>query len=178
MIELDFLKLKYVFIKSAIFVLLFSILHFIYDLAPIVPFAVIGGVSESVFQHLKLAFYAYLFLLPIEYVLLRKSIENKPSFLYTRLLITLFIPWTELIIWYIAPAIVGAELPLAIELTYSFIVVYIMGILGGILEQSLYGVDFKRNARIVIVLLLGVAIFIFTVFTFVDPWIDVFMLPP
>ena len=93
-------------------------------------------------------------------------------------MITLFIPWTELIIWYIAPAIVGAELPLAIELTYSFIVVYIMGILGGILEQSLYGVDFKRNARIVIVLLLGVAIFIFTVFTFVDPWIDVFMLPP
>lgn len=177
MIELDFLKQKYVFIKSAIFLLLFSILHFIYELSPIIPFAVIGGVSESVFQHLKLAFYAYLFLIPIEYVLLRKNIENKSSFLYIRLLIALFIPWVEFIIWYMAPAIVGAELPLAIELTWAFIVVYIMGLVGGIFEQSLYGVTFKRNARIVLFLLLGVTIFIFTVFSFVDPWIDVFILP-
>ncbi len=173
---MDFLKFKYVFIKSGIFLLLFSLLHFIYELAPIIPFAVIGGVSESVFQHLKLAFWAYLFLLPIEYALFRKNIENKPSFFYSRLLITLLIPWMEFILWYIAPATVG-ELPLALELAYSFIILYIMGILGGILEQDLYGTEFKNKARFVILLLLGVTIFIFTIFSFKDPWIDVFFLP-
>ena len=173
---MDFLKLKYVFIKSGIFLLFFSILHFIYELAPIIPFAVIGGVNESVFQHMKLAFYAYLFLLPLEYGLFRKKIENKNSFMYSRLLVTLIIPWMELLIWYIVPAVTHVE-PLWVELTYSFIVLYIMGILGGLLEQDIYDMEYKRNTRMIILTLLGISIFIFTVFTFTMPYLDVFAIP-
>ncbi|NVM53065.1 MAG: hypothetical protein HWN66_05135 [Candidatus Helarchaeota archaeon] len=174
---MDFLKFKYVLIKSGIFLLLFSILHFIYEWIPIIPFAVIGGTNESVFQHLKLAFYAYLFLIPIEYLLFRKNIEHHSSFIYSRLLVTFIIPGMELILWYSVPSLVGEITPLALELIYSMIILYIMGIFGGIIEQNMYGTEFKTNIQLVIIILLGAAIYFFTIFTFTDPFLDVFAIP-
>lgn len=83
----------------------------------------------------------------------------------------------ELILWYSVPSLVGEITPLALELIYSMIILYIMGIFGGIIEQNMYGTEFKTNIQLVIIILLGAAIYFFTIFTFTDPFLDVFAIP-
>ncbi len=177
MIELDFLRYKFLLIKGGIFVLLFTLLHFIYNWFPNVFFAVIGGTNESVFSHLKLAFFAYLFLIPIEYLLVRKNIENGAGFLYPRLLLASFIPGMELILWYSIPSIVGEITPLALELVYSMIVLFIMAVIAGIVEQNMYGSEIRKSLRIAIFALLIASIYFFTIFSFTSPFLDVFAIP-
>lgn len=171
---MDFRKSNYVFIKSGICFVFFLALHFLYDLMPIYPFAVIGCATETVFQHLKLSFFAFLFVLPVEYTWFNKTIEDKPNFVYSHLLVTFFIPWIQFVLWYICPAIVGELRPFWVELVYSSIIFYIMGVIGAVICQTLYGVRFNRNARVAIGILIVTSIFIFTAFSFKKPYVDVF----
>lgn len=59
--------------KALIYLVLFSVLHFVFDLTDwsfLRPFC---GVDESVFQHLKMAFWAYLLATLVEYRLIKKK---------------------------------------------------------------------------------------------------------
>ena len=50
-------------------------------------------------------------------------------------------------------------------------------ILGSILDKNLEKVEFNLSAKIIIIGLVIISTFIFMWFSFVDPWIDVFMQP-
>jgi hypothetical protein len=165
---------KWVLVKSVIFLLVFSLLHYIHELIPIFPFAIIGGVSESVFQHIKIAYFSYIFTVLIEMGIFRKKIDNIRNFWDIRLITILLIPWLEFILWYVGPAF-GELHSLAVELTFSFVVLYLMGIFAGMIEIS-STLTLGRMGRTALVVLNAVAIFIFAVYSFKDPYIDVFLL--
>ncbi len=170
-------KIGYIILKSLIFTGLFSILHFLYTLSPNPFFQAISGKDESVFQHWKMGFFAYLILIGFDYLIIRKKVENRNSFVFSRFTTTLLIPWIIFVIWYLAPAFIGAPLSFGWELTWALIVVFITGILGSILDKNLEKVEFNLSAKIIIIGLVIISTFIFIWFSFVNPWIDVFMEP-
>ncbi len=169
---------KYYIWKGLVFLGIFSIVHFIYDLLPYAPVLIIGAPDESVFSHMKMAFWTYIIVFGIEYTYFRKGIENKQGFVLARLISTILAPWLEVLIWYIVPAIVKAEIPLPLELTWAFIALFVMVLIIGGLEREWQKGTYSRYATISIFVLLGLSLFFFTVFTFEKPWIDIFYIPP
>ena len=171
-------KSTYYFIKSLVFLGFFSLVHFIYELWPNGFTLFIGAADESVFGHTKMAFYAWLLVFIIELAVFmpRKLIENKKPFVLSRLFVATLLPWFEMLVWYIEPAIAKADTPLSIELTWSLAVVYIIGLLGGGIERKLQKIDFDMYSMIVVLALFVLSIIFFTVFTWEKPWIDYFYL--
>ena len=170
-------KTGYILLKSLIFLVIFAILHYLYTLSPNPFFQAISGKDESVFQHLKMGFFAYLFLIGIDYLLSRKRIDKSSSFIFSRLLATILIPWLIFIIWYLVPAFVGSELPLAYELVWALSVVFIIGIFASIIDNNTEKIMYSLSAKIIISVLIVISTFIFIWFSFKLPWIDVFTLP-
>ncbi len=172
-------KVSYYFIKSLVFLGFFSLVHFIYELAPNPVTLFIGAADESVFAHAKMAFFSWLFASVVEFALFLRSsyVENKWSFVISRLLVAVIAPWIEVLVWYVVPAIVKTELPLYLELSWALAVVYIIGILGGAVERTVQRSKFDTYTMVVILVLVGLSIFFFTMFTWEKPWIDFFYLP-
>ena len=170
-------EIGYIALKTLIFVILFSILHFLYSLNENPFFRAIAGKDESVFQHLKMGFFSYLLLIIFDYLLVRKKIENRESFLYSRLLSSLLVPWMIFIIWYLAPAIIGLPLSLPWELTWAFFVVIVVGILASLFDKNIEKISFNKSVKIIIIGLIIISIFLFILFSFNNPWIDVFVEP-
>lgn len=176
--ELIWKKVGYIALKTFIFVAFYAILHFLYtDLSANPFFRAIAGTDESVFQHMKIGFFAYLITIGFDFLIIRKKIESKESFLFSRLLSNLLVPWLIFIIWYIVPAIVGKELTLAAELTWAMVVVIFIGIIVSFLDENTEKIAYNLPIKIIIGVLIAVSILIFVWFSFELPWIDVFVLP-
>ena len=162
-----------VFIKSIIFLIIFSILHFGYDLTHwsfLKPFC---GVDESVFQHLKMAFWAYFFSSIIEYFVLKK----KSGFWYSRLLSTIILPWFIFLIWYLVPAFFGKLTSSTIDLIWAIFTSYASAVIAGIFEKNLEKTSLDLSFKIVIFTLFIISAILYILFTFKLPWIDLFVNP-
>jgi hydrogenase/urease accessory protein HupE len=75
------------------------------------------------------------------------------------------------------PAIVRSPLSIGLELPWAFIVVYLMGLILGLIEIETITISFKRTTIVVLLILIGLSLIFFTAFTFEKPWIDVFTAP-
>ena len=62
--------------KIIIFQVVFLILHYLYDWFPCQVTQIFSGTNESVFQHMKIGFYSYLVVAFIEFLLIRKNIQD------------------------------------------------------------------------------------------------------
>lgn len=167
---------SYIIIKALLFMGVFSLVHFIHDFIPIPIILIIGANDESVFSHMKMAFWSWLILSLFEYIFLRKLIKRK-NFIISRAIITISIPYLEILVYYIVVFAAREELPLALELTWAFSTVFIIGAMGRILENDLEEIEFKMKATVLIIILLGLSLFFFTVFTYAKPWLDIFYIP-
>jgi len=67
---------KYIYIRGLILLGIFIILHYAYDFFPNVVFQIFSGINESVFQHMKIAFYSYIILTIIEFFVFKKKITD------------------------------------------------------------------------------------------------------
>ena len=172
-----FYSTKYLFIKPAIFLLIFALIHFIHKLIPSTVTLIIGANDESVFSHLKMAFWSCLFMILFEIVFFKKYLDNMTRFVASRLISAILAPWIEIVIWFIAPALLHNPLPLEYELVWAFFVVYLIGMFLAIIERDMIKIQFSTSALVVICALIGMTLFFFTVFTFEKPWIDIFALP-
>ncbi|MEO0101705.1 MAG: DUF6512 family protein [candidate division WOR-3 bacterium] len=162
------------YIKSLLYLGIFGLLHFGYDLTHwnfLIPFS---GINESVFQHLKMAFWAYLFSSGIEYLLVKRKLNNLGSFWYPRLLATIMVPWFILLIWYLVPALFGKVESLTIELGWSILATYLSGIAGVMMEKSVEKGTITAGFKITILVLFFISAFFYISFTYQLPWIDLF----
>ena len=150
------------------------ILHYSYDFLPILPLKIISGINESFFQHIKIVFFTYLIVNLVEYLIRRKDIENRKSFVLTRLFSTTILPWFVFIIWFIAPAYYGPIGNVAFEILYANIALLISGFCALIIEQTMDGIPYQSLARIVIIALFVISLSLYVIFTFKLPWTDVF----
>jgi len=170
-----------IYLKSFIFLLIFSILHFGYEITGwkfLIPFC---GINESVFQHLKMGFWAYLLLIIlIEYPVLKrknKKIISLPNFWYSRLLSLIIMPWVLLIVWYLLPAIYGKVKIELFEALWSIGVTYLSSLFVEYIEKDTEKTEFNLTSRYIILFLVFVLAFLFIRFTYKLPWIDLFINP-
>jgi hypothetical protein len=153
--------------------IMFAALHFAYELVPIFPFKVIAGISESNFQHMKLAFFAYLFTSILEYFFVRKSLASVESFVYSRFFATTLLPWMMISIWYMQAVFFGPML-LTIELIYSTIIVLIATGCAIIVERAIENKPLTAPFKGLIIGLFLIAFIEYAVFSFKLPWLDLF----
>ncbi len=166
-----------IFLKPLLYLVLFSTLHFGYDLTGwsfLTPFC---GIDESIFQHLKMAFWAYLLTNLIEFFIVKQKTKNTSSFWYPRFLSAVFVPWIIFLIWYLMPAIFGRLQSNLIEVFWAISVTYISGIFGVSIERSIEQTKISKTFRIVIISLLIISAFLYIKFTYTLPWVDMFVNP-
>ncbi|GAB4324808.1 MAG: hypothetical protein Kow0069_30530 [Promethearchaeota archaeon] len=158
--------------KTLVFLGFYSLLHFLYELVPVLPVALIAGTNESVFTHMKLAFYAYLF----TSIIFLNSDNNGTTpqvAAFTSSLVPLFL----LAVWYLVPLFVGEIHPLGVELAYSFVVLAVNSFMVGSIEQQLKGAELQRGLKYAAAFLFVCSIIFYTGFTFTSPFIDLFEIP-
>ncbi|MGC8971694.1 MAG: DUF6512 family protein [bacterium] len=165
-----------IYLKAIIYLLIFGLLHFGYESTGLQFLKPICGTDESVFQHLKMGFFAYLFASLIEYGIIRRRLRGN-NFWYSRALATVFIPWAIFLIWYLAPAIWGKFSTITAELSWALIVSYISGVVGGIIEKNTEKTRPSLGFKLTISMLFVVSILLFVWFTYKLPWIDLFVDP-
>ncbi len=163
--------LVYEIVGTIFIIFLGSALHFTYDLSgKLATVGAFSAVNESVWEHLKLAFWPSLIWLLIEYLPLRKLTNN---FLTAKTVGTCIMVALIPIVFYSYTSIVGGSV-FVIDIT-TFIVAVVLG------QIASYAL-FKKNQfsrysgtlALVILVALGIA---FVVFTFYPPNLPIFQDP-
>lgn len=163
--------LIYEIVGTLFIVFLGSALHFTYELSgKLVIVGALSAVNESVWEHLKLAFWPSFIWLLIEYLPLKKLTNN---FLMSKTLGTCLMVVLIPIVFYSYTSITGRSI-FAIDIT-TFIVAVIVG---QIMSFNLFKrKQFSRIAdkvALVMLVVLGIA---FVIFTFYPPQIPIFQDP-
>ena len=122
--------------------------------------ALLGEGISAIYPHMKMLFYAYLFVSLIDYFINRKKINLKP-FLYARMLILSSAPWMIIAMYFSLEAI-GVPLPGRTELVWGIIMTLIGIYLCIRLEAPFEGMQLGNAARAMIILA-----FVGTVLTYV-----------
>lgn len=168
--------------RGIIFLAFYALLHFLYDWAPNVFFQAIAGINESVFEHMKIGFFAFLMFIGVDYLIHYlingKKMENKTSFVFSRLIGLILIGWLLMFIWYMIPAIHNQEASsLAIELSLSMIVTFISGMTAMAIADNFGKFEFRLSFKLIIIALVVILVIFYVVFSFITPWLDVFVDP-
>ena len=158
----------YEIIGMLFIIFLGSALHFTYELSgKLTIVATFSAMNESVWEHLKLAFWPSLIWLLIEYLALKKQTNN---FLTAKTLGTYLMVVMIPIIFYLYTSITGKSI-FAIDIT-SFIVAVVVGqIVSYKLLKKNQLPRITDKVAIVILVVLGIA---FIVFTFYPPHLPIF----
>jgi hypothetical protein len=138
----------------------------------------ISGTSEAVFQHLKIAFFAYILLNIIEYLIYKKSIEQKQRYLFSRLFSTLILPLAIGIFFFTAPAYYGKFQTIPAEIIFANIALLSASFCTIVIEDHFEKIAPSKIFQVVILILFLIMLSIFIIFSFKDPWFDVFAIPP
>lgn len=165
-------------VKVLIVQVAFLLLHFLYDWAPGPVTAIFSGTNESIYQHMKVAFFAYLFVSLLEYLLVRKRLAAPARFLHARALTAVFFPLL-VIPWYYTSAAYFVRIEsLFLEILFANVATILNSISGVLLEQHLEKVAFSRGLKWCAAALFLITLSEFIIFTYRLPWLDVFANPP
>ena len=167
---------NYIFIKSAMYLAIFLILHYLFKWVPNTIVSLFSAINESVYQHMKIAFLAYIILMLIEFVIFRKKISDKQNFVFSHLLSAVLIPFFTLVLFLIGAMFYG-ERHFVVEIIYAISIAYLSGLSINILEQEFHKVQFSMRFKIFLLIIIIIMITEFTIFTFNLPWHDVFADP-
>ncbi|HDG68361.1 MAG TPA: hypothetical protein ENG11_04365 [candidate division Zixibacteria bacterium] len=164
-----------VWVKGIVFLAAFVVFHFAYELTGwgfLKPFC---GVNESVYQHLKMAFWGYLATDAVEYLLGRR----KPSgnFWFAGLAGATMAPYLVMLFWYLGPAFFGRFGSLAGDLLWAIFATYTGGMSAIVLEDSLAKTTPTKTAKAFVIAAAVVSAFSFIWFTYKLPWVDLFIDP-
>lgn len=153
-----------------IFISLFgSLLHFLFEISGnFYPVGAISAVNESVWEHLKMAYWPLVFFMPIQYLSLRGKINN---YFLANMIAVFIIPTIIVVTFYSYTPFTGKNV-LAIDLTSFFIGILV----GEYLSYRILILDEKKPIFSIIgaigIIILGV---MFVVFTYFPPHIFLFL---
>lgn len=156
---------------------LFLLLHFSYEILPNLLFKIIGEEGETTFFHMKMLFFAYVFVTLAELAVRRKRLGPIGDFLSGRALIAVAYPWLTITLWFAAEA-GGIAMPnLAVELVYANVMT-VLGIYVALrLEEVLDDRAFRPSMRALSALLFAAATLSYVAFSLKAP-MPFFTTPP
>jgi len=166
------------YIKGWLFWVVFMLLYFVYKFFPCTPLMAICGICESCFQHFKAAYFSWIIISLLEFLYMRRSVQDRQVFLYSRMATATILPWFIFILWYLGVAIFGRLPSIALEILYANIITIIVGIFADIFEQGVSRITYPRELKTIILVLFFASLVLYLVFTFGNlPWADVFIEP-
>ncbi len=171
-------KWKHLLLKALFVQIVFLLLHFSYDWFPNLFTRIFSGTSESVFQHMKIAFYSYGLVSLIEFLIFRKVLKDPLNFGITRMASTVFYCWPLFILFFTPPAYYGKYPSDIYEIISANIILYATSLIAGIFELELSRIKLSKEFRIVVIGLTLIFLSILIIYSFKDPWFDVFAIPP
>lgn len=165
-------------VKIILIHLIFMLFHYLYDWYPNDFIAIISGINESVYQHMKIGFFAYLSFVLIEFLLTRKHISIFSSYAYSRLFSATYLPLVMMVIYLSGPLVFGQFKSVIYEVFFANIALLATSfttlVIENQIEKSIPGYLF----RFVIIILFILSFVEFVMFTFRLPWFDIFAIPP
>ena len=164
-------------LKSLIIQIIFLLLHYTYDFFPGKLSAIFSGVNESMFQHMKIAFFSISMASILERVY-TKDKQDLSQFIFLRIFSAVIYPWIIFIFFYIPPAIIGKISVIWIEIVSANLILFISSICILVMEDTFSGAFLPKRFMAVSALLYAISTFLFIYFTFNRPWFDVFAIPP
>jgi len=168
---------NYLFVRSGLYLAIFLTLHYLYRWFPIVFISLFSAIYESVYQHMKIAFYTYLILTLIEFILFRNKMTDSKKFIYSHLFSAVLIPFITLVLFLMGAVVYDAERSYVVEIIYAIIITYLSGFSISIIEQELKDTEFSKRFKVFLLVIIVIMIVEFTVFTFNLPWHDIFANP-
>jgi hypothetical protein len=150
-----------------LFIILFgALLHFTFEFSGgWRPLGAISAVNESVWEHLKLAFWPVIIWTIIEFFFVQRQIkDSNPNFLLAKTIGAYIMPLVIVIIFYSYTAFTGESI-LAVDLS-SFVIAVVIGQIVSYGVFNLFGLA-----------LLIIGVLLFTIFTFYPPTAGIFQDP-
>lgn len=167
-----------ILVKAIFLQVLFLILHYLYDWFPNNFVSLISGTDESVYQHMKIGFFALISLVVIEYLVIRKSINSTKNFIYSRLYTASYYPLVMMVIFLIGPMVFGQFQSILAEIIFANVALLLTSLSAFILERHVESAQPLLGFKIVVIFLFFVTLSQFIIFTFERPWFDIFAIPP
>ena len=168
---------KSVIWKVVIVWVVFALLHYATDLipSPIIAFFSEADGLESVWGHLKMNFWTYLFVTIGEFFIFRNKISDTGQFWHTRLLSSVLYPWLSMTFWMTGSALNGGAEPIRpIELSFSLLSNVFGAYLVVRLEQVFDTVKFSKALRWTILFFFIIAMIQYISFELNTPWWELF----
>jgi hypothetical protein len=167
-----------ILVKVIVLQVLFLLLHYLYEWFPNGVTAILSGINESVYQHMKVAFFAYIFASLIEYAWLYPNIKSRSQFFHVRAF-TAVIYALLVIVWFFASSAYFVKFErVFLEILFANLATILTSLTAVQLERHLDQVIFSRGFKWVTVSVFLVALSEFIIFTYRLPWLDVFANPP
>jgi len=164
-------------LKSLVIQSIFLLLHYTYDFFPGKLSAIFSGINESMFQHLKIAFFSISLTNILEFFYTKNKI-NRTHFISVRVFSTVLYPWIIFLLFYIPPAIIGKFSVMWVEIVVANLILFISSMYIIVVENEFLKISLSNRFKIMTVLLYGISAFLYIHFTFHAPWFDVFAIPP
>ncbi|MBK9925328.1 MAG: hypothetical protein IPP66_08535 [Anaerolineales bacterium] len=163
--------------KVVIIWFVFAFLHYANDSFPNPILAFFGEADgqESVWGHLKMNFWTYIFVTVGEFFIFRKKIQDVSQFWITRLLSSIMYPWFSMTFWMTGSALNGgAEPARAVELSFSILSNVFGAYLAVRLEQVFDTVKFRKATQWTILFFFIMAMIQYISFELNMPWWKLF----
>ncbi len=159
-----------------LFIVLFgSFLHFTFGLSgDWRPLGIISAVNESVWEHLKLAFWPAVFWTIVEFFMVRRpGKDNSPNFILAKAIGAYIMPLIIVAIFYLHTAFTGDSI-LAIDIA-SFLIAVIIGQIASYKLWRTLKLPGAFNSLGLAMLIMGALLF--SIFTFYPPEAGIFQDP-
>lgn len=170
---------KHAFIIKLILIhLLFILLHYLYDWFPNRYTAVVSGTNESIYQHMKIGFFAYLFLILGEVIFTRRSAQLPAGWFFARLFACTFFPLAILLIYLVGPLAWGKVESVAFEVVFANLALLASSFTALVVEGQVEKAKPSPMFRVVVAVLFIISLLEYVAFTNQVPWFDIFAIPP
>lgn len=165
-------------IKVLVFYVSFMLLHYLYDWFPSTFTMIFSGINESVYQHMKIAFFVSIFTSTIEYLTIKKAIQSRSRFFISRIFTTTYLPLLMMVIFLICPLLFGKIETIAGEIVWANIALIATAIFSFEIEKHFEKSDPSKFLYVIVIFLFLISLVQFIVFTFDLPWFDILATPP
>jgi len=155
----------------------FVALHFSFDTFPNTLFKLIGEEGETTFFHMKMLFFAYVFVTLVELALHWGRLESRSDFVCSRALIAVAYPWLTITMWFTAEALGFAVPSVIVEIIYANIATVLGIYLALRMEEALDPVRMRASLKAMVVLVFVCAVLAYASFSFMTP-MPFFTTPP
>ena len=155
-------------VKTILFLLISMVIHYAGKMIPGFFLHFFLPTQESIFQHTKIIFYAYLIVNLIDWKYFKANV-------YKVIFIATIMTYPMMLIFYLPTSLFGAMEHFWSEFAWAIGATYLTGFVTLTIEK---GIAVRgKMLEVVSVILFCIMIFLLARFTYVEPWVDYFQIP-